>query len=43
MVDVSKGVTLMIAGMTVLFAFMAIMIVILHFFQKIATRFEKKD
>lgn len=43
MIDVSKGVTLMVAGMAVLFAFMAAMIVILHYFQKIAARFEKKD
>ncbi len=42
MVDVGKGFVLMVAGMAVLFVFMGVMIVILHYFGKIASRFDAK-
>ncbi len=40
--DIDKGVVLLVAGMAVLFVFMGVMIVILHYFQKIAFRLDKK-
>ncbi len=42
MQDVSQGVTLLIAGMAVLFVFMVVMILIVHYFQLIAGKFGKK-
>lgn len=40
--NLSAGITLMVTGMVVLFVFMGLMILIVHYFQIIARKFEKK-
>jgi Na+-transporting methylmalonyl-CoA/oxaloacetate decarboxylase gamma subunit len=42
MQDISQGVTVLIAGMAVLFVFMIVMILIVHYFQIIAVKLGKK-
>lgn len=41
MENLAAGVTLMVTGMAVLFIFMGVMILIVHYFQIIARKFEK--
>ncbi|MBN2810844.1 OadG family protein [Treponema zuelzerae] len=43
MAQIEQGLILLAVGMAVLFIFMGLMIVILHYFQKIAARFSPKD